>query len=143
MKTTKLAMLGVGLFFASCSGGSKGEIPQYKAEEAVIKLYEYRANVPDSISFAVEGVDANSLKQAEKDFGALDVYNLKTFTEEGEGSDKHYVATYDVLFKKGEGTETFKIKKVKKDIKVYDYKSDIKPLTTAVDSAVVVGDTVK
>lgn len=143
MKTTKLALLAVLLAFASCSGDEKGEIPQYKVEEAVIKLYEYRANTPDSISFAVEGIDANELKKAESEFGALDVYNLKTFTEEGEGKDRHYVATYDVLFKKGEGTETFKIKKDRKDVKIYEYKRDIKPLMNQSDSTLQKKDSIQ
>jgi len=134
MKTIKTLMLGGILILASC--GEKSDLPQYKVEEAILDVYKYRAEKPDSLFAKMEGVQVNDVMAPVKQFGPVDVYNLEKVTPLDDGDKTVYEAVYKVSFKGAEGTETFKVKRIKKlDGIVVGYSSDIKPVTAKVDSA--------
>lgn len=123
----------------SC-GGKKGELQKYQIEESALDVFKYREQVKDSLPFVLDGVTEAQVEEPQKIFGKIDIFNLKDIKEEDDKGQVVYVSTYDVEYKNGVGTETFKIKSVKKHPKVVGYSYDIKEKTT-VDSLKV--DSVK
>ena len=143
MSINKL-ILGVAALSAvaltSC-GGKKGELQKYQIERPALDVFKYREQVKDSLPFVLEGVSEAQVKEAQSKFGKIDIFNLKDVKEEDDNGQVVYVSTYDVEYEKGEGTETFKIKSIKKHPKVVGYSYDIKDKAAAKDSVKV--DTVK
>lgn len=134
MKTITTLMLGGVLILSSC--GKKSDLPQYKVEEAILEVYKYRAEKPDSLFSKIEGVQVADVMAPVKQYGPVDVYNLEKVTPLDDGDKTVYEAVYKVSFKGAEGTETFKVSRVKKlDGIVVGYSSDIKPIVAKVDSA--------
>ena len=142
MKASIVLMLGGMLALTACNKNT--DLPQYKVEEAVLDVYKYRAEKPDSLSSKVEGVNVEDLMAPIKAFGPVDVYNIEKVTPLEDGDKTVYEAVYKVSFKGASGTETFKVKKVDKlDGIVVGYSSDVKPIAAPVeDSTVVKKDTV-
>lgn len=110
---------------ASC-GGKKGELQQYQIERSALDVFKYREQIQDSLQFVVDGVEEGLLKEPQGKFGKIDMFNLKNVAEEEDKGELIYVSTYDVEYEKGSGTETFKIKSIKKHPKVVGYSYDIK-----------------
>ncbi|MEG0929203.1 hypothetical protein [Algoriella sp.] len=140
MKASALLIVGGILALTACN--KKSDLPQYKVEEAVLAVYKYRADKPDSLSSKVEGVKVEDLMAPVKAFGAVDVYNVEKVTPLQDGDKTVYEAVYKVSFKGAEGTETFKVRRVDKlDGIVVGYASDIKPVAApATDSTAVKKD---
>lgn len=142
MKTINTLILGGIFILASCS--KKSDLPQYKVEEAILEVYKYRAEKPDSLFSKVEGVQAADVMAPVKQYGPVDVYNLEKVTPLEDGDNTVYEAVYKVSFKGAEGTETFKVKRIKKlDGIVVGYSNDIKPIVAKMDSTTVVVDSAK
>ena len=137
-------LLGLGVVaaigLASCNS-KKGELQKYQIERSALDVFKYREQVQDSLKFVVEGVEEGLLKEPQSKYGKIDIFNLKDVKEEEDNGQVVYVSTYDVEYEKGTGTETFKIKSIKKHPKVVGYSYDIKDKAAATDSVKV--DTVK
>ena len=137
-------LLGLGVVaaigLASCNS-KKGELQKYQIERSALDVFKYREQVQDSLKFVVEGVEEGLLKEPQSKYGKIDIFNLKDVKEEDDNGQIVYVSTYDVEYEKGAGTETFKIKSIKKHPKVVGYSYDIKDKAPATDSVKV--DTVK
>ncbi|WP_276682874.1 hypothetical protein [Empedobacter brevis] len=140
MKASALLMVGVILSLTACK--KKSDLPDYKVKEAVLDVYKYRADKPDSLFAKVEGVEVDNLNAPIKQYGPVDVYNFEKMTPLEDGDKTVYEAVYKVSFKGAEGTETFKVKRVDKmDGIVVGYSNDIKPVAMT-DSTAVKKDTV-
>ena len=143
MSLNKL-ILGVAALSAvaltSC-GGKKGELQKYQVERPALDVFKYREQVQDSLPFVLEGISEAQVKEAQSKFGKIDIFNLKDVKEEDDNGQVVYVSTYDVEYEKGTGTETFKIKSIKKKPKVVGYSYDIKEKAATVDTVKV--DSVK
>ncbi|MGU9939394.1 hypothetical protein ACNFNZ_12545 [Empedobacter brevis] len=140
MKASALLMVGVILALTACK--KKSDLPDYKVKEAVLDVYKYRADKPDSLFAKVEGVEVDNLNAPIKQYGPVDVYNFEKMTPLEDGDKTVYEAVYKVSFKGAEGTETFKVKRVDKmDGIVVGYSNDIKPVAMT-DSTAVKKDTV-
>ena len=143
MKFNKL-ILGVtalsAVAFTSC-GGKKGELQKYQVERPALDVFKYRETVQDSLPFVLEGVTEAQVKEPQTKFGKIDIFNLKDVKEEDDNGQVVYVSTYDVEYATGTGTETFKIKSIKKKPKVVGYSYDIKEKAATVDTVKV--DSVK
>ena len=141
MSINKL-LLGLAVVSAvgltSCGGKKKGELQKYQIERPALDVFKYRETVQDSLPFVLEGLTEAQVKEPQVKFGKIDIFNLKDVKEEDDNGQVVYVSTYDVEYEKGVGTETFKIKAIKKHPKVVGYSFDIKE-----KDAVVVVDTVK
>ncbi|GEM52623.1 hypothetical protein HX001_06695 [Empedobacter brevis] len=140
MKASALLMVGVILALTACK--KKSDLPDYKVKEAVLDVYKYRADKPDSLFAKVEGVEVDNLNAPIKQYGPVDVYNFEKMTPLEDGDKTVYEAVYKVSFKGAEGTETFKVRRVDKmDGIVVGYSNDIKPVAMT-DSTAVKKDTV-
>ncbi|WP_312557455.1 hypothetical protein [Empedobacter brevis] len=140
MKASALLMVGVILALTACK--KKSDLPDYKVKEAVLDVYKYRADKPDSLFAKVEGVEVDNLNAPIKQYGPVDVYNFEKMTPLEDGDKTVYEAVYKVSFKGAEGTETFKVRRVDKmDGIVVGYSNDIKPVAMT-DSTAVKKDTI-
>lgn len=124
----------------SCSG-KKGELQKYQIERPALDVFKYREQIQDSLQYVIEGVTEAQIKEPQAKFGKIDIFNLKDTKEEDDNGQVVYVSTYDVEYEKGVGTETFKIKSIKKKPKVVGYSYDIKEKTPTADTIKV--DSVK
>ena len=142
MKKGAILMVGGILALSACN--KKSDLPDYKVKEAILDVYKYRAEKPDSLFAKVEGVKVEDLNAPIKQYGPVDVYNFEKVTALQDGDNTVYEAVYKVSFKGAEGTETFKVKRVDKlDGIVVGYASDIKPVSAPVrDSLAVKKDSV-
>ncbi|WP_154662280.1 hypothetical protein ACF3NR_09100 [Vaginella massiliensis] len=141
MRTLQLSfVIFVLLSILSCTDA--GTLPHYKVESAVQHAYRYRTmELDDSLAKYVHNFDDTAFKKAKADFGDVNIYNLDNIQEEGSGSDKTYIATYNVEYEGAEGTEVFKVKSIDKLPKIVDYSNAIKPVVVElVDSTSVVVD---
>ncbi|MGV0978742.1 hypothetical protein [Empedobacter falsenii] len=142
MKASALLMVGGILALTACN--KKSDLPDYKVKEAVLDVYKYRADKPDSLFSKVEGVNVDDLNAVVKQYGPVDVYNFEKMTPLEDGDKTVYEAVYKVSFKGAEGTETFKVRKIDKlDGIVVGYASDVKPIVAQSDSLDVKKDSVK
>lgn len=142
MKASALFMVGGILALTACN--KKSDLPDYKVKEAILDVYKYRADKPDSLFAKVEGVNVDDLNAVVKQYGPVDIYNFEKMTPLQDGDKTVYEAVYKVSFKGAEGTETFKVKRVDKlDGIVVGYASDVKPVSTPVDSSATVKDSVE
>lgn len=142
MKASALFMVGGILALTACN--KKSDLPDYKVKEAILDVYKYRADKPDSLFAKVEGVNVDDLNAVVKQYGPVDIYNFEKMTQLQDGDKTVYEAVYKVSFKGAEGTETFKVKRVDKlDGIVVGYASDVKPVSTPADSTAMVKDSVK
>lgn len=143
MSLNKL-LLGVAALSAvaltSCDG-KKGELQKYQIERPALDVFKYRETVQDSLPFVLEGLTEAQVKEPQAKFGKIDIFNLKDVKEEDDNGQVVYVSTYDVEYATGVGTETFKIKSIKKKPKVVGYSYDITPKAAAADTIIV--DSVK
>ena len=139
MSLNKL-ILGVAALSAvaltSC-GGKKGELQKYQIERPALDVFKYREQVKDSLPYVLEGVSEVQVKEAQGKFGKIDIFNLKDVKEEDDNGQVVYVSTYDVEYETGSGTETFKIKSIKKKPKVVGYSYDIKEKVATADTVKV------
>lgn len=141
MKASALFMVGGILALTACN--KKSDLPDYKVKEAILDVYKYRANKPDSLFAKVEGVNVDDLNAVVKQYGPVDIYNFEKMTPLQDGDKTVYEAVYKVSFKGAEGTETFKVKRVDKlDGIVVGYASDVKPIAPNADSITVKKDSV-
>lgn len=141
MKASALFMVGGILALTACN--KKSDLPDYKVKEAILDVYKYRANKPDSLFTKVEGVNVDDLNAVVKQYGPVDIYNFEKMTPLQDGDKTVYEAVYKVSFKGAEGTETFKVKRVDKlDGIVVGYASDVKPIAPNADSITVKKDSV-
>ncbi|WP_147439084.1 hypothetical protein [Faecalibacter macacae] len=138
-------LLGVAVVsafgLASCSGKKKGELQKYQIERPALDVFKYRETIQDSLKYVIEGVTEEQIKEAQGKYGKIDIFNLKDVKEEDDSGQVVYVSTYDVEYATGTGTETFKIKSIKKHPKVVGYSYDIKEKAATVDTIKV--DSVK
>ena len=143
MKASALLIVGGILALTACN--KKSDLPDYKVKEAILEVYKYRADKPDSLFAKVEGVAVDDLNAPIKAYGPVDVYNFEKMTPLEDGDKTVYEAVYKVSFKGAEGTETFKVKRIDKlDGIVVGYSNDIKPITAEViDSLVTKKDSIK
>ena len=111
--------------FIACNQ-KKGELQKYQIEESALDVFKYREQVKDSLPFVLDGVTEAQVKEPESKFGKIDIFNLKDIKEEDDNGHVVYVSTYNVEYANGVGTETFKIKSIKKHPKVIGYSYDIK-----------------
>lgn len=118
-----LVVSSVGLI--SCNK-KKGELQKYQIERSALDVFKYREQVKDSLPFVLDGVTEAQVKEPQSKFGKIDIFNLKDIKEEDDNGNVVYVSTYDVEYANGVGTETFKIKSIKKHPKVIGYSFDIK-----------------
>jgi len=125
----------------SCGGKKKGELQKYQIERPALDVFKYRETVQDSLPFVLEGLTEAQIKEPQAKFGKIDIFNLKDVKEEDDNGQVVYVSTYDVEYETGVGTETFKIKSIKKKPKVVGYSYDIKEKAATVDTVKV--DSVK
>lgn len=141
MKASAILMVGGILALTACN--KKSDLPDYKVKDAVLEVYKYRAEKPDSLFAKVEGVKVDDLNAPIKQYGPVDVYNFEKLSPLEDGDQTVYEAVYKVSFKGAEGTETFKVKRVDKlDGIVVGYSNDIKPVAAAPDSTTVKKDSV-
>lgn len=142
MKTSH-ALLSCCLLLSIAACTDAGELPHYKVESAVQHAYRYRTmDLKDSLAKYIDNFDDTQFQKAKTDFGDIKVYNLDKISEEGSGKEKTYVATYNVEYPDGEGTETFKVKSIDKLPKIVDYSNSIKKVEV-VDSATIKTDSLK
>ncbi|WP_313374708.1 hypothetical protein [Chishuiella sp.] len=142
-KKLALILIAGGMFtFSACK--KQSDLPQYKVEQAVLDVYKYREHKPDSLFAFVDGVNVLDLMAPIKEFGPIDVYNVEKVTPLEDGDKTVYEAVYKVHFKNNaEGTETFKVKRVKKlDGVVVGYSYDISGAPQGAEQKVVT-DSVK
>ena len=118
-----LALSSISL--VSCSK-KKGELQKYQVERPALDVFKYREQIQDSLPFVLDGVTEVQIKEPQSKFGKIDIFNLKDVKEEDDNGHVVYVSTYDVEYANGIGTETFKIKSIKKRPKVVGYSYDIK-----------------
>lgn len=118
-----LAVSSIGLI--SCNK-KKGELQKYQIERSALDVFKYREQVKDSLPYVLNGVTEAQVKEPQEKFGKIDIFNLKDIKEEDDNGNVVYVSTYDVEYANGVGTETFKIKSIKKHPKVIGYSYDIK-----------------
>jgi hypothetical protein len=141
MKASAILIVGGLMAITACS--KKSELPDYKVKDAILEVYKYRAEKPDSLFAKVDGVKLEDLNAPIKQYGPVDVYNFDKLTPLEDGDKKIYEAVYKVSFKDAEGTETFKVKAVDKlDGIVVGYSNDIKPKAAPADSTTVKKDSV-
>ncbi|WP_313386869.1 hypothetical protein [Chishuiella sp.] len=143
-KKLALALIAAGMFtFSACN--KKSDLPQYKVEQAVLDVYKYRENRPDSLFAHVDGVNVLDLMAPIKEFGPIDVYNVEKVTPLEDGDKTIYEAVYKVHFKNNaEGTETFKVKRVNKlDGIVVGYSYNISQVPLESEKSEVKTDSVK
>ena len=141
MKASTILIVGGLMAITACS--KKSDLPDYKVKDAILEVYKYRAEKPDSLFAKVDGVKLEDLNAPIKQYGPVDVYNFDKLTPLEDGDKKIYEAVYKVSFKDAEGTETFKVKAVDKlDGIVVGYSNDIKPKAAPVDSTTVKKDSV-
>lgn len=137
-----LGLVAISAFvFTSCGGKKKGELQKYQIERPALDVFKYRETVKDSLPYVLEGITEAQVKEAQGKFGKIDIFNLKDIKEEDDNGQVVYVSTYDVEYENGIGTETFKIKSIKKHPKVVAYSYDIKEKAATVDTIKV--DSVK
>lgn len=110
----------------SCSGKKKGELQKFQVEQPALNVFKYREQVKDSLPYVLEGVSETQIKEPQGKYGKIDIFNLKDVKEEDDNGQVVYVSTYNVEYANGIGTETFKIKSIKKQPKVVGYSYDIK-----------------
>ncbi len=128
MKAFAILALGSILTLTACN--KKSDLPQYKVEEAILEVYKYRANNPDSLQTYLDGVQAAAVMAPVKQYGPIDVYNVEKVSTLEDGDKTVYEAVYKVSFQNAEGTETFKVKRSSKlHGVVVGYANDIKPLS--------------
>ncbi|MFV0184539.1 hypothetical protein OBK25_07415 [Empedobacter falsenii] len=141
MKSSALFMVSGILALTACN--KKSDLPDYKVKEAILDVYKYRADKPDSLFAKVEGVNVDDLNAVVKQYGPVDIYNFEKMTPLQDGDKTVYEAVYKVSFKGAEGTETFKVKRVDKlDGIVVGYANDVKPIAPNADSITVKKDSV-
>ena len=141
MKASALFMVSGILALTACN--KKSDLPDYKVKEAILDVYKYRADKPDSLFAKVEGVNVDDLNAVVKQYGPVDIYNFEKMTPLQDGDKTVYEAVYKVSFKGAEGTETFKVKRVDKlDGIVVGYANDVKPIAPNADSITVKKDSV-
>lgn len=125
------AISAIGL--TSCSK-KKGELQKYQIERPALDVFKYRETIKDSLPFVLEGVSEAQVKEPQGKYGKIDIFNLKDVKEEDDNGHVVYVSTYDVEYETGVGTETFKIKAIKKKPKVVGYSYDIQPKAATTDT---------
>ncbi|MBF0597789.1 hypothetical protein [Faecalibacter rhinopitheci] len=139
MSLNKL-LLGVAALSAvaltSC-GGKKGQLQKYQIERPALDVFKYRDTVKDSLQFVIEGVTEAQVKEPVEKYGKIDIFNLKDVKEEDDNGQVIYVSTYDVEYANAVGTETFKIKSIKKRPKVVGYSYDLKDKAPVADTTVM------
>lgn len=139
MSLNKL-LLGVAALsvvaLTSC-GGKKGQLQKYQIERPALDVFKYRDTVKDSLQFVIEGVTEAQVKEPVEKYGKIDIFNLKDVKEEDDNGQVIYVSTYDVEYANAVGTETFKIKSIKKRPKVVGYSYDLKDKAPVADTTVM------
>ena len=100
MKKGAILMVGGILALSACN--KKSDLPDYKVKEAILDVYKYRAEKPDSLFAKVEGVKVEDLNAPIKQYGPVDVYNFEKVTALEDGDNTVYEAVYKVSFKGAE-----------------------------------------
>lgn len=121
-----LGMAAISTITLYSCGGKKGELQKYQIERSALDVFKYREQVQDSLPYVLDGLTEVQVKEPQAKFGKIDIFNLKDVKEEDDNGQVVYVSTYDVEYATGVGTETFKIKSIKKHPKVVGYSYDIK-----------------